>query len=168
MWRICAGSRDEVRQLAQQYIEFYCATFHRYAFNQGSPACVCVAAEHCERALRVGIRDDNRGRDPLAAFEHYALAGDDLGDGNAACDYSACVSRCVAKVERDHAHPAAHVAPHAGHSAETAGCVMESDGGCAGVKRAGVGADYALAEVGRLQALVAEIALYEFCHRPVV
>ena len=44
---------------------------------------------------------------------------------------------------------------------------MEADGGGAGVEGAGVGADDALAEIGRLQARIAEVVLDELGHGPV-
>ena len=103
----------------------------------------------------------------LAAFEDHALAGEDLGDGNAGDDGGSGFAGGVTEVERDHAHAAADVTPHAGHSAETAGGVVKADGGGAGVEGAGVGSDDALAEIGDLEALVAEVALDELGHGPV-
>ena len=44
---------------------------------------------------------------------------------------------------------------------------MITDGGCAGVERAGVGTDHPLAQVGILQPLILEIMLDELCHRPI-
>ena len=78
----------------------------------------------------------------------------DPGDGDAGGDDRPGLAGSVAQVEGDHAHAAADVSPHAGHPAQAAGGVVEADGRRARVEGAGVGADHALAEVGRLQALV--------------
>ena len=130
-------------------------------------AASALLAEHGEGADGVGVGDDDGGGDALAGFEQDAFAGKDLRDGHAGRDDRAGLLRGVAEVEGDHAHAAGDVAPHAGHAAEASRGVVEADGGGAGVEGAGVGADDALAEIGGLQARVAEIVLDELGHRPV-
>ena len=53
-----------------------------------------------------------------------------------------------------------------GKAAQPARGVVVSDGGCAGIERAGLGADDALAKIGGLQPRVIQITLHELRHRP--
>ena len=105
--------------------------------------------------------------DQFAALEHHSFARRDPRHRHACGDHRPRLARRIAKIKRHHAHAALHVAPHAGHSAEASRGVMEADAGGAGIERAGVRPDHALPEIRALQALVAQVALDEFGHRPV-
>ena len=157
----------EVGQFAQMHVELDGASFDGNAFDAGAPLAVGRVAEKAEGLARVGVGDDGGRGDALSAVEQHAFAREYLGHGHAGDDGGAGLAGCIAEVEGDHAHSAAHVAPHAGHSAQTAGGVVKANGSCAGVEGAGVGADDALAEVGNLEAFVAEVVLHKLGHRPI-
>ena len=126
-------------------------TFH------ASRRCAVVVGdvgEQVQRDLRVGVAEDGAGADERAVLERDALAGGDLGHGDAGGELRAGLLRGVGDREADHPHAALDVAPHRALALEVALVVHELDRGRAGVLRAAVGGDHALAEQRVLEPLV--------------
>src|SRR6202050_3152337 len=165
---IGAGTRGEFGQFAEQNVELDGAAFDGNALDAGAPSRVGGGSEQAQCDARIGIGNHDRRSDALTMFEENTLAGKNLGDGDTGGDDGSGFASGVAEIKGDHAHAALHVAPHAGQAAETAGSVVEADGGGTWVEGAGVRADDTLAEIRRLQPLVFEIALDELGHGPVV
>src|ERR1700734_3986976 len=118
MWLILSWTGCKVRQLTQQDIQFHSATLNWNLLDTLAPQKIRRRSEQLLRSPRISIRDHNWSKDTLTTLEDYTWSRYDLPDGNAGrCDRS-CFTWGVAEVERDHAHPAFGVAPHARHSAE--------------------------------------------------
>src|SRR5271165_6212666 len=130
------------------------------------PRRVGLVAQQLQGRAGVGIGNHLAGLDPLAPFQLDSEAGNDPGHRYSRGDNHPQVTRDVAEDERDHAHSALDISPRSRSSAQPAGLVVEMNRRRAPVVGAGVGADHALAEVGQLQALVLEVILDTFDHRP--
>src|SRR3984893_9313717 len=117
---INSGARGEVGKLAEKHVQLYGAARDRNLLDALTPRRIGRRAEQAQRLPWVGIRDHDWSSDELAAFEDYAFAGHDLCDRDAAANNCSSLSRGIAKVERNHAHAAFHVAPHAGHTTQSA------------------------------------------------
>ncbi len=114
-----AWPRDKVRQLAEENIELQCAAFAGNGIDLCLPRRIGMVAEQPRGDLRVSVGDDHAGVNLLAAREFNAFAGNDPLHGNTGRDHSSGLAGRVAKVKAHHAHAAAHVAPHSGHTAKT-------------------------------------------------
>ena len=117
------------------------------------------------RALGVGVGDDDRRPDQLAAHQPHADARLDRGDRHARRQHGAVLAGRVGERERHPAGAAAHVAPAA--VGERAHGVHRVHAGGAGIARARPGADHALAVQQRAQPLVADVFLDDVGDRAV-
>src|SRR6267143_5917680 len=159
--------RGEVGQLTKKHVQLHGAALHRNLLAALTPRRIDRRAQQSQRLPWVGIRDHDRCGDEFAALEDYALGRYYPCDRDAGSDHRSRLSRGIAKVERDHAHAAFCIPPHAGHSAQAARRMMEADAGGSRVERAGISPNYALPEVRSLQPFVTQIVFNELGHRPV-
>src|SRR6202021_2634272 len=57
MWLLGSWPGGEVRQLAQQYVQLYRASFDRHRANFLSPCRICCRIQHVQCTDRICIRD---------------------------------------------------------------------------------------------------------------
>src|SRR4051812_21784712 len=102
----------------------------------------------------------------LSAFEQHAVARHDFCNRNSTGNGGSRSLCRIRQEERDHSHAALHVAPTSWQSPETARRMVKTDGCRPAFKWTRVRSNHTLAEIRHLQALVAQVALDKFSHRP--